>query len=234
VFNRYELKYYLNEVQTAELAQRLCHVLKPDSNGDSNGEYKVNSLYFDSIDDECLYQKQSGILTRKKLRMRTYGSECGENVNFEIKHKHGQRIYKEMVLLPRNSAELVCQGEYSHLLELNHPVLDQIYGWFLARTYQPKVIVGYTREAYVFPELDIRITLDKNLRSDINHVDFFSSIPGNMPVILEGKQILEIKYNQYFPDYLKNLLSSVCAERMAISKYTLARRFHKLNKWEDN
>ena len=38
----------------------------------------------------------------------------------------------------------------------------------------------------------------------------------------------------HLPDYIKKILSSVNAERMAISKYTLARRFHKTHKWEDN
>ena len=44
---------------------------------------------------------------------------------------------------------------------------------------------------------------------------------------------MEVKFDHFFPAYLKRLLSGLNVERMAISKYTLARTFHKINKWEE-
>lgn len=233
-FDRYELKYYLNPLQTRLLGEQLKHILATDPHGDSRGEYPVHSLYFDSMDDECLYQKQSGLRYRSKLRLRTYGPVDRGPVNFEIKHKSGQRVCKETVAVPVEIAREVCNGEYRGFLEMNTPVADRIYALFLVRTYRPVVIVSYLRQAFVFPALNVRVTLDSNLHSDINHLDMLGGARGYMPAILEGKQILELKYNQYFPDHLRRLLSGVCTERMAISKYTLARRFHKSAKWEDN
>ncbi|MCU7929235.1 MAG: polyphosphate polymerase domain-containing protein [Candidatus Thiodiazotropha sp. (ex Codakia rugifera)] len=233
-FKRFELKYYIHDIQAACLGSQLEHLLDLDHHGDPVEGYRVRSLYFDSINDECLYQKQSGFLHRKKIRLRTYGDSGTEMVKFEIKHKHGQFVNKESCAIEKKDAQQICMGDYGLLLDYDDPILNRIYSVFTTRAYTPKVIVEYIRYAYVMPELGIRITFDKNMRSNINHLDLFSTVHDSLPIVLEGKQVLEVKYNSYFPGYLKNILSTISTERMAISKYTLARRFHKQQKWEDN
>ncbi|HEY3488180.1 MAG TPA: polyphosphate polymerase domain-containing protein [Gammaproteobacteria bacterium] len=231
---RHELKYYLNDIQMQGLLRQLSCCMELDRNCDGLSGYRVRSLYFDSIDDECLYEKQSGFLLRKKIRLRTYGMDETQAIKFEIKSKHGQIINKTAATLSRDDARRICGGDYALLLGRNNPVLDSIYTTFAAGAYKPKVIVEYRRVAFALPASDVRITFDLDLRSNINHLDLFSAVSDTMPVTLNGKQILEIKYSQFFPGYLKKIISGVSAERMAISKYTLARRFHKIQKWEDN
>jgi VTC domain len=231
---RHELKYYLNEVQSDRLSHQLKSLMSVDKYCENDQGYRVRSLYFDSYDDECLYQKQSGNLIRKKIRLRTYGDDVNKLVKFEIKRKNGQIIKKDSVIISKEEAEQVCLGNFAILLNKNNPVLNEIYATFVNKQYKPKVIVEYRRIAFILPVSNIRVTFDQNLRSNINHLDLFSTVNDMMPVILEGKQILEIKYDEFFPGYLKNILSSINSERMAISKYTLARRFHKVQKWEDN
>ncbi len=233
-FKRSELKYYLNDIQTEGLQHQLSQFMELDRHCDGKIGYRVRSLYFDSIDDECLYQKQSGLLHRKKIRLRTYGDIGAETVKFEIKHKNGQLVRKDSVILSKADAEEICAGNHALLLNYANPVLDSIYGTFMSRVYRPKVIVEYHRVALVLPVSNIRITFDKNLRSNLNHLNLFSKVKDTMPVVVEGKQILEVKYDRFLPGYLKKVISGVSAERMAISKYTLARRFHKIQKWEDN
>jgi len=231
---RYELKFYLNEIQSDRSLHQLNSLMDVDAYCKNQQGYRVRSLYFDSHDDECLYEKQSGNLLRKKIRLRTYGDGANESVKFEIKRKQGQIVKKDVAIISKEEAEQVCLGNYTVLLGKNNPVLNEIYTTFVTKLYKPKVIVEYNRVAYVLPVSNIRVTFDQGLRSNINHLDLFSSVKDMMPVILEGKQILEIKYDNFFPGYLKNVLSSINSERMAISKYTLARRFHKVRKWEDN
>ena len=166
--------------------------------------------------------------------MRTYGEGSSNTVKFEIKRKHGQIVKKDSVTISREEAKEICLGNYALLLDKNDPVLNEIYTTFVTKIYKPKVIVEYKRVAFVSPVSNIRVTFDQDLRSNINHLDLFSAVKELMPVILESKQILEIKYDDFFPGYLSNVLSAVSSERMAISKYTLARRFHKVHKWEDN
>lgn len=231
---RHELKYYLNQIQLDMTLQQFSGLMPMDTNCKDGQGYRVRSLYFDSNDDECLYQKQSGNLLRKKIRLRTYGDGSDDMVKFEIKRKHGQIVKKDSVIISKEDAKQVCLGNYAVLLSKNAPVLHEIYATFMTKLYRPKVIVEYIRTAFVLPVENIRITFDQNLCSNINHLDLFSGEKNIMPIIIEGKQILEIKYDNFFPGYLKKLLSKVSSERMAISKYTLARRFHKVHKWEDN
>ena len=233
-FKRYELKYYLNEIQLHRLLHQLSSLMQMDTNCKNQQGYRVRSLYFDSIDDECLYQKQSGNLLRKKIRLRTYGEDSSDTVKFEIKRKYGQIVKKDSVTISKEEAKEICLGNYALLLDKNDPVLNEIYTTFVTKLYRPKVIVEYKRVAFVSPVSNIRVTFDQDLHSNINHLDLFSAVKELMPVIIEGKQILEIKFDDFFPGYLKNILSSISSERMAISKYTLARRFHKVHKWEDN
>jgi hypothetical protein len=233
-FKRSELKYYINDIQTEALQGQLSNLMDFDEHGDNFSGYRVRSLYFDSHDDECLYQKQSGIMHRQKTRLRTYGSEGNQAVKFEIKLKSGQLVRKVSVLVDKDDARAIIAGDYSRLLNYNNPVLDKIYTTFTTKLYKPKVIVEYQRVAFTLPYCNIRITFDKDLSSNINHFDLFSGVQDSMPVVLEKKQILEIKFDQFFPDYLKKVVSALNTERMAISKYTLARRFHKIHKWEDN
>ncbi len=233
-FKRYELKYYLNQVQSDSAMLQLSSLMEMDNYCVNQQGYRVRSLYFDSIDDECLYQKQSGYILRKKIRLRTYGDDANNTVKFEIKRKYGQIIKKDSVTISKGDAKEVCLGNYAILLDKNNPVLNEIYTTFVTKLYKPKVIVEYIRVAFVLPVLNIRVTFDQDLHSNINHLDLFSSVRDMMPVVIEGKQILEIKFNEYFPNHLKKILSVFASERMAISKYTLARRFHKVHKWEDN
>ena len=46
--------------------------MKKDTNADSRGDYHIRSLYFDDYNDSALFEKQSGILKRKKYRIRIY------------------------------------------------------------------------------------------------------------------------------------------------------------------
>lgn len=76
----------------------------------------TRSLYFDSY-DECLHQKQSGLLERKKIRFRTYGT--GNYAKFEIKRKVRHIVSNDSMTLPRSKAEAIAAGDYP-LLQLVH------------------------------------------------------------------------------------------------------------------
>ena len=170
-FKRYELKYYLNQIQSDSALHQLSKLMEMDENCKSLEGYRVRSLYFDSIDDECLYQKQSGNLLRKKIRLRTYGDDMNNTVKFEIKRKHGQIIKKDVANISKEDAKEICLGNYAILLDKNDPVLNEIYTTFVTKLYKPKVIVEYKRVAFVLPFSNIRVTFDQDLRSNINHLD---------------------------------------------------------------
>ena len=230
---RNELKYYISNLEYYNLASKLETILKPDDFSTPREGYFIRSLYFDSHDDECLYEKQSGSMYRAKYRMRIYDTKT-ETVKFEIKNKANNQIYKETATISKESAQKIIAGDYSELLTYNNPILNKIYIKFTTKFYTPKVIIDYTRDAFMFDFFNIRITFDKDLHSCNTDFDIFSDNLHTIPCILEGKQILEIKYETALPEFLQRTLQIDAAERMAISKYTLGRRFFKVDQWEDN
>jgi len=230
---RNELKYYISNIEYQALLKRLVHILKPDAHSLPGEGYFIRSLYFDSFDDECLYEKQSGDMFRAKYRMRIYDIKSNI-VKFEIKHKQHNQIFKETATISKESAYKIIDGDYDELLSYNNPILNKIYKKFTTKHYKPKVIIDYTRDAFMFDFFNIRITFDKNLHSCNTDFDIFSDNLHTIPVILEGKQIMEIKYETLLPEYIHRTLQLDACERMAISKYVLGRRFFKLEQWEDN
>ena len=230
---RNELKYYISNTSYHALVNRLVHVLKADGYSTPREGYFIRSLYFDSHDDECLFEKQSGVMFRQKYRMRIYDLK-GESVKFEIKNKWNNQIFKETATISKASAYRIIEGDYNELLSYKNPVLNKIYRKFTEKQYVPKVIIDYKRDAFMFDFFNLRITFDKNLHSNNTDFNLFSDNLHTIPVILEGKQILEIKYEHVIPEYIHRALQLDSFERMAISKYTLGRRFFKLEQWEDN
>ena len=53
-------------------------------------------------------------------------------------------------------------------------------------------------------------------------------------VIDEAQTIIEIKFSNMLPDYLKSTLQVQSSQRNAISKYVYSRKFNKFNSWEDH
>jgi len=230
---RNELKYYISNLEYKGLVNKLVHVLKPDNYSKPGEGYFIRSLYFDSHDDECLYEKQSGDMFRAKYRMRIYDTKS-DIVKFEIKNKANNQIFKETATISKESAYKIIDGDYGELLTYNNPILNKIYIKFTEKLYKPKVIIDYTRDAFMFDFFNLRITFDKDLHSCNTDFDIFSDNVHTIPVILEGKQIMEIKYETALPEYIQKVLQIDAVERMAISKYTLGRRFFKIEQWEDN
>jgi len=229
---RNELKYFISNLEYEVLKRKLSHILKRDIHS-KDGGYFIRSLYFDSYDDECLFQKQSGNYMRAKYRMRIYSLDT-DIVKFEIKHKLNNQIYKESATISKKSAIEIIDGNYDELLKYHNPILNKIYIKFKERYYKPKVIVDYHRDAFVYDFFNIRITFDLNLHSCNSDFDIFSNNLHTIPVVLEGMQILEIKYENFLPQHIKMLLQGTITQRLAISKYTLSRRYFKQYNWEDN
>ena len=230
---RTELKYYISNNDYTALVNRLKFVLDPDKHSTPGLGYYIRSRYFDSYDDKCLYEKQSGTMYRRKFRLRIYDTNS-RSVKFEIKNKWNNQIFKESATITRESAEKIIQGEFEELLAYRNPILNKAYIEFTQHHYTPTVVIDYDRDAFMSDFFSLRVTIDKNLRSNNTDFDIFSSNIHTVPVILEGKQILELKFNECLPDYVKGIIQPVSFERCAISKYTLGRRFFKAQKWEDN
>jgi len=133
---------------------------------------------------------------------------------------------------------MITKKEYNFILNNESFKSEGLLNRFLldkqTQILKPKVIVDYVREAYVSDINNIRITFEKELKTGLYKTDIFDKELPMIDVIEEPKMILEIKFDNFLPDFIKNLLQIDTNQRYAISKYTICRKFTKENSWEDN
>jgi len=230
---RHEFKYYINFFEYHNLRLRLNKVLKFDKFSDEHGNYHIRSLYFDDVKSSALFEKQSGVLTRKKYRIRIYNLK-DDVIKLERKNRVGQFINKESVSITREEYNKIIKNDINFLYESKKPLLVQFYFEIKHNLVKQDVIVDYTREAYVSDISNIRITLDKDLRTGLTNTDLFNKSAPSIKALDEPWMILEVKFNNFLPDYIKNIIQLSSNQRYAISKFVICKKMIKLNNWEDN
>lgn len=224
---RHERKYWINNGDMALLREKLRRVMAYDSHTDENGEYFIRSLYFDDAYDRAYYDKLDGVKDRDKYRIRIYN--MSDSVIFlERKRKVGELIQKSACRIDRKLADALIEGDSSHLLEYDEPLLTDMYVEMRTKLLRPRVLVDYVREAFVFPAEHARITFDKQLATCPGSTDLFNPDLLTLSPLDDKKQILEVKFDTYLPAHIAGLLADTPTENCAISKYVLCRRFEPL------
>lgn len=223
---RHELKYYINRGDYEVLSRRLRASLPTDPNTDENGEYFIRSLYFDDLDDSAFRDKLDGVDHRDKYRVRIYNMNA-QPMKLERKRKEGGYINKISVNITPDEYYRLCAGDHSFLLEKGSRAAAELYVDFASRIMRPRVIVDYTREAYMYPLENVRITFDKDLHTAMRGVDLLSREQPTYPVLMLDDRdiILEVKFNGYLSSYVRELVQVASPERSAASKYCLCRRY---------
>ena len=216
---RQEKKHLLNPVQATLLEQRIRAALPLDTNSDG-GSYYIRSIYFDTRFDSAYEEKMSGVHEREKIRIRFYGLSK-DVVKLERKEKRENLIHKEDCRIDAKTAEEMVRGNFEGLLAYKEPLAQYVYGLAKSEGLHAVVIVDYERKAYLYPVGNVRITFDSRLMA--RKIEGSIWEPGALYDVLGNNTILEIKFNQVIPVFIKELLSSVPGVRMALSKYTMCR-----------
>lgn len=89
---RNEWKYLISTSEKEVLNLRMKPLMKLDPHAE-NGGYLIRSLYFDDYWNSAYEEKESGVLMRKKYRIRIYNYSA-ESIKLERKKKFGSYIYK--------------------------------------------------------------------------------------------------------------------------------------------
>ena len=221
---RHELKYHITPAELTVLRGVLAPVMQLDPNGNENNEYHIRSLYFDTINDDALEEKIAGVGNRKKYRIRIYNFS-DKVIKLECKSKYGDLISKQSVSIPRELAEQLIAGDPEGLQRMRHPLFHDVFREMRTNLLRPAVIVDYVREAYIHPAEEVRITFDKTLRTGLFSSDMFNPEIPTYPVLDDPVEILEVKFDEFLPSYIQSVLSSITAQRSAVSKYTWCRRY---------
>lgn len=186
---RHEWKHEISYLDMLMLRQRLRAVAQADQHT-VDGKYLVRSLYFDTPADKALLEKLNGVSHREKFRIRYYNGDTTA-IHLEKKSKLGGLGNKQSAGLSVPEVSAILQGDLSWMLDSGRPLVRELYNKICTQQLRPKTIVDYTREPYVYPAGNVRITLDYNIRTGLRRTDFLNpgiTIPaGDAPIILEVK-----------------------------------------------
>ena len=217
---RHEWKHEITAFDVLCLRRRLSAVMQPDPHA-ANGRYLVRSLYFDDLRDQALQDKLNGVSRREKFRLRCYNGDDSYLV-LEKKSKVGGLCAKEQARLTRPQAEALLAGETDALQDSPDPLVQELCAKMRTRGLRPKTIVDYTREPFVFSPGHVRVTLDYNIRTGLQSTDFFNF---RYPTVPAGDTaaILEVKWDEYLPTVIRDLVQLPTTRSSAFSKYAACR-----------
>lgn len=218
---RQEKKYLLSTEQTERMRRCLSRVLEEDIHAEQGG-YLVRSLYFDTPDDTDFHEKSDGIGQRRKIRLRIYDPE-DKKAKLELKEKAGDFQRKRSLIVSREEAEQMTEGNYTCLLLREDPFAQDMYITMQEKAYRPRCVVEYDRSAWFVRENDTRITLDADIRATESHLDLFAGRLLTYPVSERGVTTLEVKFNHFLLSYVRDLLALHGQPQVSASKYCMAR-----------
>lgn len=196
-----------------------------DPHAGQDGAYLIRSLYFDDYKDSCLRENEDGVSPRKKWRIRTYNNRA-DVIMLECKHKDHDMIRKESCRIGREQFEKIRNASLAAKHD-DPELLKRFLAEQALRLLHPVVTVQYRRYPFICREGNVRITLDCNIVSSPGTWDFFGQeMPDpERPVQERGRHLLEVKFDEYLPDYIYHTVQQGNMSRTAFSKYYLCRRY---------
>lgn len=220
---RHEIKHIISLSDYYVLRQRLRAILKQDAHAGPQGRYFIRSLYFDSYDDRALNEKLDGVRDRDKYRIRFYNNDTSV-IHLEKKSKRGDIGFKQSASLSADQAQRIVDGDLEWMRESDQKLVRELYRSMIDDGMKPKTIVDYTRDPFTYPAGNVRVTLDHHIRSGLKCVDFLD--PGCVTVpAAPDAIILEVKWDNYLPDIVREIVQVNDTRATAFSKYAACRIF---------
>jgi len=231
--SRFELKYVIGEACARGIQNFARGHLVADEHADPlrNNSYSVHSLYLDNPELSLCHATMRGLKNRFKLRIRFYDDRPDSPVYFEIKRRVNDAILKERSPVRREAIVPLLAGQWPRredLAEYSDRHMSALQRFCHLKSLvgaEGRAFVSYVREAYVSPNSDhIRVTFDRNLMGAHYRSAF------NLPHMRErchpnvGGVILELKYTERFPPWLRDMVRMFDLERRSMAKYVVCVR----------
>jgi len=215
--NRFEKKFFIGSDQENKLKKNIKKIFYKDKLSLNDKGYYCISIYFDTLDLDCVHSKIEGFSKRKKVRLRTYLKNLKETPstwNFEIKNKNNSIVLKKKNSINhKDLVKIFLNRNYNQLLNKQLETIDKIY--------TPTYVVCYLREAYnsdIFPHC--RITIDKEIICNKFSNNFMDELNQNKNFIIDiRKKLLELKYSRFLPRSISSLFQSLDLTQITFSKY---------------
>lgn len=227
---RVELKYLASELQLVFLQKQLEQVMEYDKYHPNGEPYIIRSLYFDDLYDSCLQENEDSTDYREKFRVRFYDGDASQ-IHLETKEKFHGYTRKRKESLSYEDCMCYINRKTGLLNAEDGDLKKRLYAMIQTAHYHPVQIVEYERIAMVENSGNVRVTFDRNISGTRQIDTFFDDILPAVPALPSGMHILEVKYDEFLPDPIKEILNSISLRRISFSKYYYTRKNQMIN-WE--
>lgn len=223
-FHRYEFKYKVSGETAGAVLANIENRMERDSHSSAQGSYHVRSLYFDTATFAYHRQKEDGLHSRYKFRIRSYSQDPSEPVFLELKGKQDCLVYKHRHMLPFTGFPEAMAGGMGRLCSFVMESRDcnGVGRHFVADCFRnrlsPSVVVDYDRTAFEnSANPDFRATIDRGVTAWKAGRD--GSPVGPSEDLSPGFDILEIKFRYHLPGWFHRLTQSLELTRVSFSKF---------------
>ena len=217
---RHEWKHHITPVDKQTIINRLSVIASPDPHYGAE-PYFIRSLYFDNVYDKALAERLNGQEVREKFRIRYYNGDP-TFMKLEKKSKFVSLCGKDAVSITQEECQRLIDGDYSWLMDEKRPLCMELYAKMQSQLLRPRVIVDYTRRAFVYRPGNVRVTIDDEVRSGLSAIHMFDPVT-TVPADIRHPIILEVKYDAYFPDIIRNAVQLDDRRTTSFSKYAACR-----------
>lgn len=224
---RHEQKYICSAAELTDLEIRLSSLLSPDPHAGADGIYRVRSLYFDTYDDRLCRENEDGTSPREKWRIRSYNLDRSY-IALERKVHENDLVFKQSCPISAEVLDGILHGNYPIIHSGNPPVLNRFLVLSLTQLLRPVSIVEYARKALLFPEGNVRVTIDRQIASCPDQDLYWDETASFRPVMPAGCDLMEVKFDTFLPDPVFNAVQMRDMQRTSFSKYYLSRRYRLL------
>lgn len=217
---RHEWKHVLNYADLLTLRHRLGAVMERDPHA-IDGKYHIRSLYFDNPDDKALREKIDGVNIREKFRIRLYNRDTSL-IKLEKKSKRNGLGTKYSASLTEEEAQKIVDGDLDWMMASDQALVQELYCKMRYQRLEPKTIVDYTREPFIFRPGNVRVTLDYDIHTGQERTDFLDpevvTIPaGDAPILVE------VKWDEFLPTIIRDAVTLPNRRVGSFSKYAQCR-----------
>ena len=129
---------------------------------------------------------------------------------------------KESAVLTMAQAQAIVDGDLTWLAHADDALLRELYFKMTTQGLRPKTIVDYTREPYIFAAGNVRVTMDYDIRTGLLCTDFLNPACVTIPAG-DAPTILEVKWDAYLPDIIRDAVQLGDRHACAFSKYAACR-----------
>ena len=221
---RHEYKYLISKADAELLKRRLPYIMERDPHAGPTGQYTIRSLYFDDFSGTAYYDKVDGVNYRAKYRIRFYNYDPSI-LKLEKKEKLGNLTRKTAQTITKNDARALEFALTGGCPDTRDGLVEELRLQFVSKGLRPRALVDYDRTPFICRDGNTRITLDENVRTRPYIAHLFASPRAMVPAMDADQVILEVKFDDFIPQYLLDALADIPRVNMAISKFAMCMNY---------